>query len=226
MSSTPENIKWDERGVFLQAVELSFYGEASPEAWASFANVCGIDHDKERPYRGRFSAIPENQRPGELYLTASFHPSPKHDGTAAHWLLNWDVVPSTKPPQTIIDSSKRVGGYPSVLNKMVHNWPTNPLLNVDSTVTYVVHKNVNSFRFVSRHKPKKISGHTLTRTASTWSINPPSGAVKRLTIADTSDNVAIMIATGSCQIKLSINTLNDMDAITWQSVQTFLKKTS
>lgn len=226
MSSQSRNLKWDNRGVCLNAVELSFYGKALPEAWASFAAKCGIHIDKDGRNNARFTAIPKNQRSGDLYLTGSFHESPKHKGAAVHWHLNWDMAPNTKPPSGILESSKRVGGYPLIIKKMADNWPANSILEVDSSVTYFVNRKKMSFKFVSIPKPRVIGDHTLQRTASMWSVNPPSGAVTKLSIADVSEDVSVIIIKGTCQLELCVDILKNLDEIVWDGVNKFLKKTS
>lgn len=223
------------RGVTLDSLEAVLRASASPREWGRFVKATAMSAipgaGKSRTkldYSAYFYALPTGttEEGGPLYLYGDLRPVPGEE-TSAHLKLRWEMMPEGAIPQRIKSSSRVVGGWPKVLQRIAAGWPGGEATSVDVTATFVIDEGAYSplpaLRLKS--KPSIARSHRLTQTAVAWSVDPPSGPVARLSIALLRATELVLVASGRHALTLGPDMAAELEGAVWEGARRFLKAT-
>jgi hypothetical protein len=217
-------------GAMLAALEIVFSAKAEPEEWRQLFDRTGISSAQNKAaFSAVFTALPEPVKRGELYLTCDVHPIEDDDCTL-HWHLQWQATPSDRPPSHLRDISKKVGGYPTVLDRLFAEWPSDVTLQAQIIATYELTK--KHYKRLPGHIsafPKPVhctlgsAQHKLQpdMRMTAWRMEPPVGALTVLFTVRTRQTHRIIVE-GRFAIALEGDLLNQADKIVWNDVALLL----
>ncbi|WP_437585337.1 hypothetical protein [Sorangium sp. So ce1000] len=230
--SGPESRK---RGVTLDSLEAVLRASASPREWGRFVEATAMSaipgagkSGTKLDYSAYFYALPAGKPAdgGPLYLYGDLRPVPGEE-TSAQLKLRWEMMPEGPTPQRIKSSSRAVGGWPKVLQRIAAAWPGGDAASVDVTATFVIdegaYRPLPALRLKSR--PSSARSHRLTQTAVAWSVDPPSGPVARLSIARLRATELVLVASGRHALTLGPNMAAELEGAAWEGASRFLKET-
>ncbi|WP_437573251.1 hypothetical protein [Sorangium sp. So ce887] len=227
--STPEAGKSD---VTLDSLEAVLRASANPKDWGKLTEAAGMSAipgtGKSRTkadYSAYFYALPTGDR-GPLYLYGDLRPVPGAE-TNAQLKLRWEMMPEGPTPERIKSSSRAVGGWPKVLQRIAAAWPGNKAVSVDVTATFVVdeatYRPLRALRL--KATPSSVRKHRLTQTAVAWSVDPPSGPVAQLSIARLRTTELVLVASGRHALTLGPDIATELEAAVWKGARNFLEAT-
>jgi len=232
--STTRRVTFDARGAYLESVELSFYGEAHRRDWLALVEATRMrvdDEDNEETFRRvNFVALPAEIKKSTFYLRGGAHQKPggSAEHLTVHWHFEWDRAPGGEPPPRLRQRSNEVGGYPHLLEALVAHWPAAEVIEGEVKGRYLVDASRWSLAFEHRaglDRAEQVGALTVKRssTVTMWSIEPPSGPVGRLLIADFPDAVKSISTFGTFRIRLGTHILAHLDQALWTGLATVLR---
>ncbi|WP_437805937.1 hypothetical protein [Sorangium sp. So ce1078] len=219
-------------GGTLDSLEAVLRASASPKDWGKLADAAGMSAipgtGKSRAkadYSAYFYALPTGDR-GPLYLYGDLRPVPG-EKTNAQLKLRWEMMPEGPTPERIRSSSRAVGGWPKVLQRIAAGWPGNKAVTVDVTATFVVdeaaYRPLRALRL--KPAPSSVRPHRLTQTAVAWSVDPPSGPVAQLSIARLRTTEFVLVASGRQPLTLGPDIAAELEGAVWEGARKFLEAT-
>lgn len=214
-SSSPP---WDERGTFLDALTLSFF-IPDDDKWPDRIEEMGLPLNKSTKkvaWESSFSALPEHVTKASHYLNIEIHPHKRENSTKIHWSIKYRSTPSTTPPDSIISSSKKVGGFPNVWNRIVQKSLNNLSVTADITATY----SIDSKKFkcnVPTIYRKKVTTHdgkhfSATASALRWELEPAQHGMSKFIVAQDDSKLIISVDLKKEHLAITENLLQAEDA--------------
>ncbi len=219
-----------DRGVRLDSLEAVLRATASTKEWRSFVEGAGLSpipgSEKSKgkaDYSSYFYASPASAD-GSLYLYGDLRPVPGKL-TDAHLKLRWEQRPDSPTPQRIKSSSRAVGGWQKVLQRIATSWPGGGTASVEVTATFLINRAAYQplKGLELKSKPLRAGVRQLTQTAAAWAIDPPSGPVQRLSVARLRTTQLVIVASGQHTLPLSRDIEAELERAVWEGVRVFLE---
>lgn len=227
-------------GVTCTSVELSFFARSSPERWRQFMESIGCElrpsaSDPQNVHRWytQLAALPDDlKHPSSRYLSGDVHPM-KERPEETHWTLRLELVPGPNPPASIVDKSRKCGGYPGILEKITAGWPTNhEIEDVECTVTFLLDEQVWRSPFAPKKrqalKPFTVDGQEARLSVETysWKLEPP-GLLRQVVDAGyigPGKGGFALSCSGKQPLKLELALFSRVEVALWHSVRKFLQQ--
>lgn len=230
-------LPWDKNGAFTYLLEVSAFAKASRDKWRALAEKLSFSVREEQrtketghsEWNARFVALPASLDEHSLYLSGEVHPV---DADTAHWTFDLRLVPNTTPPADMREKSDRVGGFPTMVQKLAESWPAHEKTQVSVTAMFAL----DPQRWISRiatpkgrppHRSVVLSGGKvrMIEVSNVWRLVPPSGCVGTLSQAFGEKNKPfVMSGTGDTEVDgFSSEFLEVVEENVWKGVQPFLK---
>jgi len=217
------------RGVTLDSLEALIHGRATPRRWRTFVEAAKLsvlpDAGQTKggaSYSAYFYALP-SEREDDRYFYGDLRPAPG-DPSSGQLRLRWELKPEGPIPPRIKRSSDEVGGWPEVLQRIAESWPGGEAVTANVTAVFVLDTKIQALRakLALKTSPTQGSGHQLTQTAVAWTVEPPSGVVRQLSVARLRDDKLAVVASGQASSTLGPDMGAKLEAALLEGIKPFL----
>jgi hypothetical protein len=226
-------LEFNEKEVVVTSTELSFKARAEPARWNELM-VSLVDQQppNSEPWLIALVAIPEPVKPGGRFLSASVQCLlNKAEEPEVQWSLALKPAPTSMPPPSLIEASKRAGGYPGILERILLKWPAERRLKMSLKATFLLDEKrwVSPFAPQRRRALKALSAGeqraVLSTESYTWDLEPghPLKKVSDLGYIDEENRFFGLRCSGRNTVELDMGMFTQVERLLWQGVRGFLK---
>ena len=222
----------DERGIITYSVDLVFSATVDePFAWSEIATSVGLitpDESKD-DWEARVFALPADRPQNPRVLVIDVHEHSSHQ-MEAFWTLRYAVGPMSDPPDTVLQDSNRVGGYPGVLEKIGKHWNRVKSLKT-STIqcTYFLPKLLWKSRLEIATTPLSLlianQSIELSPKVMSFSLNPTLDGLEEVSISAIDEGLIIGAELqSSTDIIVDESLMVNLDRQSWSILENFMEK--
>ncbi|MEI9940271.1 MAG: hypothetical protein WDO69_23895 [Pseudomonadota bacterium] len=209
----------------LLRLEITFFVEGRAAKWLKFARKIGAKVDRSDG-DASFGALPSIEAEGALYVIGGFHPTGKtpEKSDSVHWHMAWIAAPDTDAPERLRKRSAKVGGYPTVLDKIRENWPgAEPLEKFDANFTAVMDiEDAEPLQNLDTRAPQSIEANGVTISESfqsrSWAIRPALDGLTSMTFVQQDGRRQVHIS-GKCRASFTADFPAEFEARTWTTLK-------
>ncbi len=214
-------------GIELLDLEIELYAQAPVADWKELFQGLKVKwtESKTSGWSVFFNALGDDSDKHYYYCSAHRRGS---DGSLAHISLRKTLKPESEIPESVLESSRKVGGYPYSLSKMASGW-TALTSRIDLNITLSVDTNLWNTGHLAPSSTGPITGTTPAQVgrirALTWSLSGDGGTLDELTIFNSkSGNPALRGEFENIQDEFDDAIFERMEDLAWNQMMSFVTK--
>lgn len=223
---TEEVFFFGSRGVALSELRVRFQVRSERARWHELLTKLNLEVAQSGGISSAaFAALPERLERFRPFLTAMVAWDDYKPGTTT-WDFRWRRSENDSPPASLVESSRAVGGFPSVLDQLGAWWPVNVPVKARISASYFIFDEDWRFTLGPTQVQKfVVEGQLLSVRPSLWRVSPPSGCVSKVSqwLDPGSEKDFILQGRGTYHLKWSPHFLNEVDGAVWDGLKIFLK---
>jgi len=214
------------RGVALSDLTVHFEAESQLASWHEVVAKLNVDILKDgRTSRAAFFALPERLEKFRPFLTAMVTWD-EDAPSRATWDFRWSRAQDDSPPESIVRSSRAVGGFPNIFDRLGALWPVSSPVEARVSARYFVFGADWRFTLAPAGMRSVVAGEQVFKVRpSRWTVVPPSGCVSEISqaLSPHSEKDFEFGGQGTYTFQWTPRFLNEVDGAIWDGLRTFLK---
>lgn len=221
------------RGAKAGELQLEFVAGAPDGAWPQLFQQIGLVTDPlpsfhEEGWTVPVVALPDDLRPGSRYLSGEVH---SHRTGGTHWYLTLTLIRGPNPPGALVEASRRVGGYPAILNRLATAWPLDKRTEVTFRATFLVEQAQWTSILALEKRTKRAVRRKGTGQAiavlkapiSIWTIAAPGSVNEIMDMGPIETDWVGMSARGKVTVDLGPTFFERVESEAWTTLSKFLR---
>ncbi|MDC0709900.1 hypothetical protein POL68_15610 [Stigmatella sp. ncwal1] len=223
---TDEVFFFRTRGVGLSKLHVRFQVQSELAHWHEVLAKLNLEVlDDGQRCRAAFFSLPERLEQFRPFMTTLVAWDKDMPGTAT-WDFRWSRSPDDSPPEVMVESSRTVGSFPSVLDRLGALWPVTRPVDAEIRANYLILGEDLRFTLAPARAQHVVAGEQILNVnPSVWTINPPSGCVREISQQSKapSGKSFVLQGRGNYTLQWTPRFLNEVDGAIWDGLRIFLK---